>query len=277
VTEDVRAYYAGFGEREWDRLEQMSDGRIEFDVTCAALAQYLPPGARVLDLGGGPGRYTIWLAQRGHRVTLADLSPALLVLAQQRIREAGLDDRVEAITEADARDLGAWADGSFDAVVCLGPFYHLPAADDRAQAAAEVRRVLVDDGIVFIALMPALAFLRRTLALPDERRHLLEAGFVERVLHDGVFVNDVPGRFTQGYGVTLDEVESFFAHFGFEQVALRSAESLTVGLETALPALLADERLGALVVELAIAHAGDPSILGLARHLLYVGRCRSTP
>jgi SAM-dependent methyltransferase len=275
VTEDVRAYYAGFGEREWDRLEHMPDGRIEFAVTCDALARYLPPCVRVLDLGGGPGRYTIWLAQRGHRVTLADLSPEMLAIARQRIHEASVEGRVEAVIEADARDLGAWADGSFDAAVCLGPFYHLPEADDRNRAAAELRRVLVGDGVVFIALMPALAFLRRSLALPDERRHLLEPGFNQRVLHDGVFVNDVPGRFTQGYGVKLEEVGPFFSRFGFEQVALLSAESLTVGLETVLPELLADEALHQLVFELAIGHAGDPSILGLARHLLYVGRCRS--
>jgi ubiquinone/menaquinone biosynthesis C-methylase UbiE len=275
VTEDVRAYYAGFGQREWDRLEHMPDGRIEFAVTCDALARYLPPGVRVLDLGGGPGRYTIWLAQRGHRVTLADLSPDMLAIARQRIREAGVESRVEAVIDADARDLSTWADGSFDAVVCLGPFYHLPNADDRDRAAAELRRVLAGDGVVFVALMPALAFLRRSLALPDERRHLRAPGFVERVLRDGVFVNDVPGRFTQGYRIKLEEVDPFFSRFDFEQVALLSTESLTVGLEAVLPELLADEALRQLVVELAIGHAGDPSILGLARHLLYVGHYRS--
>jgi len=60
----VRAYYAGFGEREWRRLGKPADGRAEFAVTCHALGRHLPPGARVLDLGGGgPCRYTIWLAR----------------------------------------------------------------------------------------------------------------------------------------------------------------------------------------------------------------------
>ena len=71
------------------------------------------------------------------------------------------------------------------------------------------------------------------------------------------------------------EVGPFFARFGFEQMALLWAESLTVGLEMVLPELLAGEALRQLVFELAIGHAGDPSTLGLARHLLYVGRCRS--
>jgi len=200
VSEAVRAYYAQFGEREWTRLQHAADGQIEFAVTRQALLRYLPPHARVLDLGGGPGRYTIWLAEHGHRVTLADLSPELLAIARERIRQAGVGGHVEAVVEADARDLRAWRDGVFDAVVCLGPFYHLPDPTDRARAAGELGRVLASGGVAFVALMPRLAFLRRTLALADERRRLLEPGFVARVLEDGVFSNDVPGRFTFGYG-----------------------------------------------------------------------------
>ena len=276
VSEDVRAYYAGFAEREWTRLERAADGEIEFVVTCAALERYLPPSGRVLDVGGGPGRYTLWLAERGYRVTLADLSPALLAIAQQRIGSASpeVGERVEAIVEADARDLSAWTAGAFDAVLCLGPFYHLPAPSDQAQVAAELRRVLAPGGVVFAALMPRLAFVRRSLSLPDERRHLLEPDFLERVLDEGVFLNDVPGRFTQGAGVEPSAVGPFFAGCGFESLALLSAESLTVGLESELPALLGDPALAPLVRQLAVEHAVDPSLLGLARHLLYVGRRR---
>jgi len=277
VSEAVRAYYAQFGEREWTRLQHAADGQVEFAVTCQALLRYLPPHARVLDLGGGPGRYTIWLAEHGHQVILADLSPELLAIARERIREAGVGGHVEAVVEADARDLRAWPDGVFDAVVCLGPFYHLPDPADRARAAAELGRVLAPGGVALVALMPRLAFLRRTLALADERRHLLEPGFVARVLEDGVFSNDVPGRFTSGYGARLEEIGPFFASFGLEQLTLLSVESLTVGLEAILPELLGDTRVAEVVLGLALAAAADPSILGLARHLLYVGRRERVP
>ena len=104
-TDAVRAYYAGLGEREWARLDNPDDGAIEFEVTCQVLAKYLPPHARVLDIGGGPGRYAIWLAQHGHRVTLADLSPEQLAIARTKISQAGVDAMVEEIAVADARDL----------------------------------------------------------------------------------------------------------------------------------------------------------------------------
>jgi SAM-dependent methyltransferase len=277
VSEAVRAYHAQFSEREWTRLENSADGQVEFAVTCRTLLQYLPSPARVLDLGGGPGRYTIWLAEQGYQITLADLSPELLAIARERIREADVGDHVEGVVEADARDLGAWPDGAFDAVLCLGPFYHLPDPTDRVRAAAELARVLTPGGVAFIALMPRLAFLRRMLALADERRRLFEPGFLARVLEDGAFSNDVPGRFTSGYGIRVAEIGPFFASFGFEQLALLSAESLTVGLEAVLPELLGDARLAEVVLGLALEAAADPSILGLARHLLYVGRRQRVP
>ncbi|HKC76672.1 MAG TPA: class I SAM-dependent methyltransferase [Chloroflexota bacterium] len=168
TRDDVRAYYQGFGEREWTRLAT-AEGRVEFAVNTHAIAAYLPPGARVLDSGGGPGRYSLWLAERGHRVVLADLSPELLAIARDKVAASAAGALVEEIVEADACDLGRWPDGSFDAALALGPFYHLPTPAERDRAAAELARVLRPAGIAFVALMPRYIFLRRTLALPDER------------------------------------------------------------------------------------------------------------
>ncbi len=111
----------------------------------------------MLDLGGGPVRYTIWLAERGYQVVLGDLSPELLAIARTQIAAAGVDHQVEAIVEADACDLSRWHDASFDAVLCLGPFYHLPDPADRAQAVQELARVLRPGGIAAVALMPRYA------------------------------------------------------------------------------------------------------------------------
>ena len=272
-TDAVRDYYASIGEREWTRLEHPDDGAIEFEVTCHVLATYLPLHARVLDIGGGPGRYTIWLAQQGHHVTLADLCPEQLSIARTKIGQAGVDAMVEEVIEADARDLSHWADNSFDAVLSLGPFYHLPDANDRIHAAAELRRVLRAGGTAFVALMPRYAFLRRTLDIPDERHHLSQPDFIERVLKEGVFINDVPGRFTDGYGVLPGEVAPFFERHGLTTLALLSAEGIAVNSQSALSELsTTDPDAYQSSLDMIIRTAGDPSILGMATHLLYVGR-----
>src|SRR5512134_1564182 len=126
----IKRFYAISSEREWERLLHPTDGHLEFAVHKAWIERFLPPpGSRVLDIGGGPGRYSIWLAERGYRVTLADLSPDLLNLAREKSVEAGV--KLEAIVEANAADLSDFADGSFDAVLCMGPFYHLMFEDER--------------------------------------------------------------------------------------------------------------------------------------------------
>ena len=66
----------------------------------------------------------------------------------------------EEIVEADARDLSRWPDASFDAVLSLGPFYHLPVPKDREKAAAEMQRILQPGGRAFVALTPRYTFLR---------------------------------------------------------------------------------------------------------------------
>ena len=272
-SEATRKYYAGFGERDWARLENPDDGAVEFAITCHVLNQYLPPASRILDIGGGPGRYTIWLAQQGHRMVLADLSPELLRIAKTKIAQAGVNERVDEILEADACDLSHWSDNEFDAVLCLGPYYHLPKAEDRQKATKGIVRVLRPDGIVFVALMPRMIFLRRTLAIADERHRLGQADFVARVLNEGVFENDIAGRFTDGYGVNPEEVIPFFAGYGFKTLGLLSTEGITVGMQRALIELAeTDPSTYQAALEVVVETASNPSILGMASHLLYVGK-----
>src|SRR4051794_23906269 len=107
----VKAYYAQFN--EWDRLDR-PEGVLEFAIVTETFNRHLTSPARILDIGGGPGRYAISLAEHGHTVTLADLSPNLLKVARAKIAEADLGGRVEEIVEADACDLGQFEDSSFD-------------------------------------------------------------------------------------------------------------------------------------------------------------------
>ncbi len=269
-SDAIRAYYESYAEREWSRLDRADDGVLEFTINTRTIAAHLPPGATVLDIGGGPGRYAHWLAFRGHQVTLADLSPALLAIA--RSRNAG-GAMVREIVEADARDLGRWPTGSFDAALALGPFYHLTEAADRERAAAELARVISPGGLVFAALMPRLAFLRRTIADPVERRHLAAPEFVARVLGEGVFINDVPGRFAGGYGFRPEAITPFFAAHGFVQLTLIASESAAPDLQPQLAELArADPVTYEATLDTLLNVATEPSILGLANHLLYVGK-----
>lgn len=268
----VRSYYASFGEREWNRLTT-AEGAIEFAITTRTLSAYLSAQGRILDLGGGPGRYTRWLLERGYQVVLADLSPELLAFAEQQLLAAGLREHVEEISIADARELSRWPDQAFDAVLCLGPFYHLPDPNDRARATRELLRVLRPGGLAFIAVMPSYALLRRTIALADERQHLAQPGFVTQLLEQGVFFNDVPGRFSAGSGMHPSAIAPFFAQYGLSTLALLACEGLASGIEDAVAEIAQrDPQLYQQVLDLLFQTAQDSSIHGMSGHLLYVGR-----
>ena len=277
IERAVREYYASFGRREWSRLEQ-GEGAVEFAVTTYALAKHLPASGRILDIGGGPGRYAIWLAERGYRVVLADLVPDMLEIARTKVREMNASENVEAIVEANATDLRMWPDNAFDAVLSLGAFYHLPHPKEREAAAAEMVRVLRPGGFAFVAFMPRYAFLRRTISNADERHRISDQAWLTRLLSDGFFENDVPGRFNGGHGACPSEIGPFFDAFGFEQISLLSAESLSLGLHDVLVELAESEpETHKGVIDLMVGVADDPSIHGMSSHLLYVGELQNHP
>lgn len=145
---EIAAYYDSGVER--DRLAE-GYSRIELERTKELLGRYLPaPPARVLDVGGGPGTYAELLAEQGYDVRLVDGSP--LHVRQALERAAG---RFTAV-EGDARRL-AEEDASYDAVLLLGPLYHLTERDDRLAALREARRVLRPAGVVAAAAISRFA------------------------------------------------------------------------------------------------------------------------
>lgn len=73
------------------------------------VADRFPSGAEVLDVGGGSGRNAVWLARRGHEVTIVDISAVALDLAGRRAGELGVDvGLIPADLEAEPLPPGPW-------------------------------------------------------------------------------------------------------------------------------------------------------------------------
>ncbi|KAI0777550.1 S-adenosyl-L-methionine-dependent methyltransferase [Trametes elegans] len=118
--------------------------RMEFEVTLRTILASLAPGRtdlKILDIGGGTGPYAFALAARGHAVTLVDISPGLLSLAHARAASTPPAERPTRILEGDATALSSVLPraerGTFDAVLLLGPLYHLTAPELRERAVRE--------------------------------------------------------------------------------------------------------------------------------------------
>ncbi|HJR60989.1 MAG TPA: class I SAM-dependent methyltransferase [Vicinamibacterales bacterium] len=111
-------------------------GRLIAVTQEQVIASFLQPvaGRRVLDVGTGTGRGAIALAGRGAVVTGVDASEEMLAVARRRAGEARVS---VTFAREDAHRL-SFADGSFDAVICLRVLMHTP---DWRQSLAELCRV----------------------------------------------------------------------------------------------------------------------------------------
>ncbi|MFN8440345.1 MAG: class I SAM-dependent methyltransferase [Caldilineaceae bacterium] len=263
---NVQAFYDQNSEAEWARLDQH---RTEFAVTMRALHEFLPAApASILDIGGGPGRYAIALAQESYSVTLADLSKANLDLARERAGLAGIE--LVGYRQINALDLSSFANKCFDAVLLMGPLYHLLAEQERAQAVAEATRVLKPGGTLFASFITRFAFIRDSAQGYPE--WLVENwAYANQILQTGAHDPDDGAKgFTQAYFAYPAEVEPLMAAAGLQPLVLIGCEGIVAGHEARVNTLAGEawERW----VDLNYRLGKDPTLHGAADHLLYVGR-----
>ncbi len=253
-------FYDANVEQEWLRLERH---RTEFAVTMRALAEFLPsPPATVADVGGGPGRYALALADR-YEVTLVDVSRAALEFARAGAKQRDIE--ISAYVQADARDLRQLKPASFDAVLLMGPLYHLLAEGDRRRAVEEAARVLRPGGIVFAAFVTRQAPIRHW-AKEDPTRVSEDLGRYEHLLATG----ELPlARGFTFYAVAPADVKPFMEADGFSTEALVGCEGLVSMIEEKVNELTGEA--WETWVELNYRLGKDPSLHGAAEHLLYVG------
>jgi len=263
----IAAHYAPGAER--DRLAA-GGGLVEAARTREVIARRLPPPpARVLDVGGGPGAYARWLEELGHDVVLVDPMPLHVEQARETLRRG-------TAKVGDARRLDE-PDASFDAVLLLGPLYHLVERDDRLAALRESARVLRPGGVVFVAAISRFASAFDGMA----RGHIDDPRFariVEDDLRDGLHRNDDgrPEWFTTAYFHTPDELRAEVVAAGLEITALVGLEGPT-WLLADLDAKWADVARRERWMTVLRAIESAPSILGVSAHLLAVARRPEKP
>lgn len=101
------------------------------------VAAYAPPGARVLDLGCGPGTDAETLASAGRIVTAIDWSPAMVDQARRRIGAAGLEHKID-LHALGIQELHLLPPCTFDAAYSnFGPLNCVPSLSEAAQLIAD--------------------------------------------------------------------------------------------------------------------------------------------
>lgn len=244
------------------RLEKDAVGRLELLRTRVLLNRYLPdPPASILDIGGGPGVYATALNQKGYDVELIDIVPRHI----RQATAAGIRAQL-----GDARRLPTGT-RSQDAVLLMGPLYHLQDRDERIQALQEAIRVGRVGAPVFVAAIsryaPAIDGL--DVGFFDDPGF---AGLLEIVTATGRHENPTgnPDYFTTAYFHLPEDLATEAEEAGLEGVQVFAVEGIG-WVASDLADRLDDGPRQAKLLRLLEQLEQEPALLGASPHLLAVG------
>jgi ubiquinone/menaquinone biosynthesis C-methylase UbiE len=245
--------------------------QLEHERTRELIRRHLPPPpARIVDAGGGAGAYACWLASLGYEVHLID--PVPKHIEQARTASSQQPDHPLASAEVgDARQLPN-TDNSVDAMLLLGPLYHLVEKEDRIACLREARRILRAGGLTWAAGISRFASLFDSLSsgfFEDPEF----APILERDLEDGQHRNPTANStyFTDAYFHKPGELSREFLAAGFQVLEIAAIEGpgwLARDFDRLWNDSVQRERLLTIIRKV----EREPSILGASSHIMAIGR-----
>jgi len=259
---EVAHYYSNFDEHS--RLTN-AFGQLEFERTMELLLRYLPaPPALLLDIGGGTGPYSDALGRRGYETHLLDA-------VEKHVQAAKLRVHIASALIGDARKL-EWPDQFADAVLLMGPLYHLTETADRQAALREARRVLKPGGVL------AAAAISRFASLLDG----LVRGFISDPQFQPILIGDLDSGdhrnttgnidfFTTTHFHLPSELEDEILKAGFRDATVYAVEGLGCCAYD-FERLWANREQREFLLDVLRRVERHPSILGASPHLLAFAR-----
>ncbi len=260
-TKTIMEYYDSDPEKEWNRLEGF---RFEFEITKVMLERHMRPGS-VLDIGGGTGRYSIYLASLGYDVTMVDLSQENVDFALRKAKESGLTIKAY---QGDARDLSKLHLEEYDNILLMGPLYHLNLEEDRAKCVKEAKKHLKEDGVLFASFISLTGGINYYLSeCPLEMIYETEIGLFDCMEMDKSWYGPA---FTYATFIEPDEIEPFFEKSGFKKITVFAQEGITAPRLKDLEA--ADMDVKKFYLDLSLRLCEKPKYFAYTAHIMYIGK-----
>jgi len=261
---DIAEFYSSNPEGEHSRLERH---QLERDLTWRYLNDYLPSQGTILEIGAATGRYTLELAKRGYKLTAVDLSAALIEKCRKNLVDEELESRVQLVV-ADVRNLSEVTEKEFNAVLLMGPLYHLVLEADRKLAVQTAFDRLRNGGLIFSAFISRFGILGDLVK--NVPTWIEDQAEVQSVLEKGKDPDDYPrGRF-RGYFAKASEIAPLHESLGFETLAVAGVEPAISADDESYNKLDGTQR--QLWLNLLYEMSEEKSIIGASRHLLYIGK-----
>lgn len=254
MHEQIKSYYENYNEDI--RLFRDNAHKVEYLTTIHYFDRVLLPGSRILDACAGAGRYSFYLADKGHIVTACDLVEHNVNIIKAKPDSNKLFD----IAVCDVLNLSRFQDNSFDAVLCMGAPYHFFDRDLRKTAIAECVRVCKPKGIVVLAYITKVGAI---LANINE-----DAGNMDELLKI-IYDTDTRGPF---YCASPLEIEEMAIALGLEKIHHIGVDGIIKNIADKLNGAT-DENFRK-YMEYHFATCEDETIIGASVHGLWIGRKR---
>jgi ubiquinone/menaquinone biosynthesis C-methylase UbiE len=269
LDESIRRYYALGLEK--DRLSSHTSN-LERLRTESILRRHLPrPPSVICDVGGAAGVYAFPLAKVGYLVHLID--PMELHIQQARELSSKSQTALASMSLGDARKIDMPA-ASVDAVLFLGPLYHLAAREDRLQALHEAHRILKPGGLLFAAAISRFASFIDGLSsgffADDTFRKIVRGDLISGRHHNPTNSADY---FTTAYFHRPEELRAEVLEANFLDARLIAIEGPVWGAANIRSAMADATQLEVLLSMLSSIEE-EPSIVGASAHFIALARKR---
>lgn len=140
--ENLIKYYNKFNE---DKRLNTRHGQVEFITSIKYIENCLKKfnNPKIIDIGAGTGKYSIYLAEKGYDVTAIELVKHNLKVIEKNCK------KIKTYV-GNAIDLSKFNNDTFECVILFGPMYHLISKEEKIKALKEAYRITKKNGFIFI-------------------------------------------------------------------------------------------------------------------------------
>ncbi|GAA4272300.1 class I SAM-dependent methyltransferase [Aquimarina gracilis] len=240
-------------------------GVFEFERIKSLIEKYTSTSpSKIIDIGGGTGKYSEWLAKKGHQVYLVEPILKHIEIAQNRANKM---KNKYSIHVGESRKL-EFPNNFADIVLMHGPLYHLQKKEDRELSIREAKRVLKNNGII---LAFAINYTASTLA-----------GLLNGFMHKPSFFkmckqelttgihnppDDFPWLLAEGYYHKPNDLKEEFVNEELTYINTYAIEGMT-WLDKDFFKNLLDKNRKKTLMELLRITENDPYLLSFSPHIM---------
>lgn len=234
-------------------------GSVEFLTTIRYIEKYLSSNDKILEVGAGTGRYSLYYANKGYHVTAIEYIENNLNVLQEKITS-----KMKIVAEqGDAVDLSRFSDDTFDVTLILGPLYHLYDRKDQEKAISEAVRVTKRNGVI------AVAYLASDSVMIDWalRGHHLIDGYKTEFDENYKMINYPGGIFAAFY---ISEFKEMMKKFPITMLHNVATDGMTRHMREEIDDL-SDEEFD-MWLKYHFSTCEREELQGYSSHLLYIGK-----